>query len=156
MSNYRITSRGLVIRKGKLLLNEFNNGEYYNIPGGGVEVNETLRETVKRELLEESGYTVESKELVYVTEYNPIRDDYSYGKRGALVYVFRCEIDETVPRMEATVIDSDPTGNSRSTGCKWVPLEDLTKINLVPKIGHILEEALRKETMDLVFLEDIH
>ncbi len=42
MSNYRIKSRTIIIKDNMILLNKFNNGEYYNLPGGGVEEEETL------------------------------------------------------------------------------------------------------------------
>ncbi len=37
MSDYRLSVRAVIIHKDKILLNEFNEGEYYNLPGGGLE-----------------------------------------------------------------------------------------------------------------------
>ncbi len=40
----RVSARGIVINNDKILLNGFGDGEYYNIPGGGVEPGETVKQ----------------------------------------------------------------------------------------------------------------
>lgn len=156
MSNYRLSARAIVIKDDKVLLNEFNNGEYYNLPGGGVKVDETLRATVTREVLEESGLSVFVKEMLYVYEYNPVRDEYRYGPRGGLSHVFRCQVDESKDVVSPTEIDSDPLSLSVSTGCKWVTVEELKDINLVPKINDIIIQDIQKKDFTTKFLENIH
>ncbi|WDV44380.1 NUDIX domain-containing protein [Clostridiaceae bacterium M8S5] len=156
MSNYRLSARAIVIKNGRVLLNEFNNGEYYNLPGGGVEIDETLRDAVAREVLEESGLTVFVREMLYIYEYNPIRDGYRYGSRGGLSHVFRCEVDETKEEVAERVLDLDRLNNSVSTGCKWILVKELENINLVPKINKILIRDIMTQDFTLKFLEDIH
>jgi 8-oxo-dGTP diphosphatase len=156
MSNYRLSARALIIKDDKILLHEFDRGDYYNLPGGGLELDESLRDAVKREVLEESGISVNVKELLYIYEYNPIRDDYRYGLRGALSHVFRCEVDPEIEISLPTVIDTDPTGKSVSTGCKWMSIEDLKKIHLEPKINDIIIDDYNKRSFSTKFLEEIH
>lgn len=156
MSNYRLSARALIIKEGKILLNEFDHGDYYNLPGGGVELDESLRDAVKREVLEESGLSVQVKEMVYIYEYNPIRDGHGYGSRGALSHVFRCEVDPLTEINEPTELDTDPSGTSVSTGCKWIALEDLKKIHLEPKINDIILKDYENQPFITKFLEDIH
>lgn len=156
MSNYRLSARAIVIKDEKVLLNEFNGGEYYNLPGGGVEVDEALKDTVVREVLEESGLSVLVKEMLYIYEYNPLRDEYRYGSRGALSHVFRCEVDESKEEVSPTEIDSSPDKSSVSTGCKWVTIEELKDINLVPPINDIIIEDIQKKDFATKFLENIH
>ena len=56
----RNSAKAIVIDRGRILLNRCTSrfGEYYALPGGGQNPGETLIETVKRELLEETGYEV--------------------------------------------------------------------------------------------------
>ena len=156
MSNYRLSARALIIKDGKILLNEFDNGDYYNLPGGGVELDESLKDAVKREVLEESGMSVHINEMVYIYEYNPVRDGHRYGAKGALSHVFRCEEDHNIERLLPTELDTDPSGTSVSTGCKWIPIEDLKKIHLEPKINDIILKDYENKSFTTKFLEDIH
>lgn len=156
MSDYRLSARALIIKGGQILLHEFDHGDYYNLPGGGVELGESLKEAVKREVLEESGMGVHVKDMVYIYEYNPIRDGHRYGTRGALSHVFRCEVDPLTEIIEPTELDTDPSGTSVSTGCKWIALEDLKKIHLEPKINDIILMDYHNQTFATKFLEDIH
>ncbi len=50
---FRTAVRGIIVQKGKLLLvtNKFGD---YKFPGGGVEENESLEDTLSREILEEA------------------------------------------------------------------------------------------------------
>lgn len=155
MSDYRLSVRAIIIEDDKILLNEFNNGEYYNLPGGGLELGETLRDCVQREVYEESGYTVNVGNMLYIYEYNPTRDNMAFGKRGALSHAFRCEIDKNHDVVARSVIDSAADG-SISTGCKWIPLSELNKIKLVPCIGQIIYEDANSGKFETKFLEDIH
>ncbi len=156
MSDYRLSVRAIIINDEHILLNEFNDGEYYNLPGGGLELGETLRDCVKREVYEESGYTVEVGNLLYIYEYNPVRDQFVYGKRGALSHVFKCEINKNYDIAMRSVIDSAPDGSSVSTGCKWVPISELSTIKLNPKIGEIVFHDINCGKFETKFLEDIH
>lgn len=52
---WRVSAYAIVIRDGKLLVVKHNWQTFYDVPGGGVELGETLTETVQREGLEEAG-----------------------------------------------------------------------------------------------------
>ena len=67
----RISSRAIIIHDGKILLNCFKDGLYYNFPGGGIEKNETAKQAAHREVLEETGLAVDVGELVFSLEYEP-------------------------------------------------------------------------------------
>jgi ADP-ribose pyrophosphatase YjhB (NUDIX family) len=54
----RNSAKAIVLHEGKILVNRCSSrfGEYYALPGGGQRTGDMLQETVKRELLEETGF----------------------------------------------------------------------------------------------------
>lgn len=81
----RIGCRGLIIENGKILLShEINTGAYL-IPGGGLEADESFKECCKREVLEETGYIVETgRQFITVNEY--------YYDKLYISHYFPCKI----------------------------------------------------------------
>lgn len=55
---YRLAMRAIILSNDKILMVKANTGDY-KFPGGGVEKGETKEETLKREVKEETGYTLE-------------------------------------------------------------------------------------------------
>ena len=66
----RTSAKAVIIRNGKLLAIKLNDGkeEWYILPGGGQESEETLPQTVEREVKEETGLEVKCKDLLFVIE----------------------------------------------------------------------------------------
>ncbi len=54
----RISSRAIITDGNKILLSHELNTGVYLIPGGGLEVGETIEECCKREIREETGYEI--------------------------------------------------------------------------------------------------
>lgn len=66
----REACRGIVIKKDKILLTYEENTDQWFIPGGGLEDNESMQECCKREMAEETGYVVETKDhFLTINEY---------------------------------------------------------------------------------------
>ena len=70
------TSAVVVDPEGRILLHRRTDNQLWSIPGGGMEIGETIAETVVREVEEETGLKVEPDRLVgiytnprHVTEY---------------------------------------------------------------------------------------
>lgn len=51
----RLASRGVLVNNGKIALLNVIKFNYHKLPGGGIENNESITETFKREALEETG-----------------------------------------------------------------------------------------------------
>ena len=60
---FRPSVYGVLIEDGKVLLSKQWDG--YDMPGGGVKIDENLEKALKREFLEETGLEIEVKEIVY-------------------------------------------------------------------------------------------
>ena len=65
----RPSVRGIIIKDGKIAMMYSLKYDYYKLPGGGIEEGEELRDTLVREVKEESGLVVKKetiKEFGYV------------------------------------------------------------------------------------------
>jgi len=65
------SSRGLLKEDGNILFIEYNiNGEiFYSLPGGSLEIGESLEECVKREFEEETSISIEIGALILLNEF---------------------------------------------------------------------------------------
>lgn len=68
----RCSAKAIILHNGEILVNrcrEEKTGEiYYDLPGGGQHPFETMEEAVVREVLEETGYAVETGRFAAVAE----------------------------------------------------------------------------------------
>ena len=75
------SSRGIILKENKILLTYSNHFKDYTSPGGQQEDNESLIETLKRELKEEIGVTIlDYEELGYILEYYQNGDNFEVKK----------------------------------------------------------------------------
>lgn len=96
--DFRETCFGISENNGKLLLVKRKN--QYSFAGGGIEQNESNEECLKREFLEESGYTIKSiKPLCIVDCYWLAGGDWPME---SLANFFIVELDESVKVKECT------------------------------------------------------
>jgi 8-oxo-dGTP pyrophosphatase MutT (NUDIX family) len=145
----RVSSRAIIINEDKILLNCFGDGLYYNFPGGGIEEYETAKQAVVREVMEESGLTVEVGDLVFSLEYEPKscndvlnKDNFSHpacpcndcSDKHHISFFFRCYVNNDIPPQTPSHTDVNPDDPSITSEAKWISLSDLCKVNLVPKI----------------------
>lgn len=87
--DFRETCFGIVTNKDKMLL--VRKKEQFSFVGGGLEENESFLDCLKREFLEESGYTVKNiEELLCVNCFWLARDKWPMNTR---CNVFKVEVD---------------------------------------------------------------
>jgi 8-oxo-dGTP diphosphatase len=113
---------GAVILDGdKILLeqrkNEPSKGKW-SVPGGLVELGESMEDAVIREVKEETGLDVYEPQLVDLVNY------VSYGEKGAVIYHYVI-IDYLV-----TVMGGKPKAASDAAALKWVPFNELDQYDL--------------------------
>ncbi|MCM0648904.1 NUDIX domain-containing protein [Clostridium swellfunianum] len=150
----RVSARGIVINNDRILLNEFGGGEYYNIPGGGVEPGETVKQAVVREILEESGLNVTVGDLIYALEYEPNNSNFVYGKKPQISLVFRCFLNGDDNIKPPSVPDRDPDNSAITSESKWISISELENINYVPHIHEQLMEYIKTNIFSPVFIEE--
>ncbi len=97
--NVKITNRyairGVILDGNKILMIKTNKGDY-KFPGGGTEGDEKAFDTLKREILEESGFGIKDtiEELGEITESNEdIYEENAYFVMKSKYY--KCEINDT-------------------------------------------------------------
>lgn len=128
----RNAARAIILQEGKILLtrNRGAKGNWYLFPGGGQLPAEELEATVRRECLEETGVVVKVGGLRFVREY--IGAHHDFADKDAHVhqieFYFECEPMPEEELRKATNVDNT------QIGVEWVPVEELTKINLFPKV----------------------
>ena len=66
----RPSARGIIICNGKIAMVHSEKYDYYKFPGGGIEQGEDMREALMREVLEETGMTVDENSI---SEYGQVR-----------------------------------------------------------------------------------
>ena len=134
----RNSAKAIVIRDGKLLVNRCTSryGEYYSLPGGGQRTGELLAETLKRELLEETGYTVSPLRLTGI--YERISEGREDGMCHKIYFIFLCKLED-VPR-------ATPTEKDRfQLDIDWLDLETVRTKNLFPRpirdnLSHLIRD----------------
>ncbi|MGG4047063.1 NUDIX domain-containing protein [Paenibacillus favisporus] len=132
MKPIRNSAKAIIIQQGKLLLtkNKDNDGFFYLFPGGGQEHGEVLKETLKRECIEELGVQVEVQDLVYVREYIGKNHEFAAWDYDVhqVEFYFVCSLAQEAPaQMDGTQPDQD------QIGVEWVDIRQLDHIRLYPK-----------------------
>lgn len=119
MSGPRHTARGLVIHDGKLLLMErWREGKhYFSIPGGGIEPGETAKETVVREIMEETGCEVSVDRLLYIMQ---------EGNRVHSIYL--CKYISGEPHLPNDAPEALHHSESNRFKPCWQPLPDIASL----------------------------
>ncbi|WP_126580171.1 NUDIX domain-containing protein [Tengunoibacter tsumagoiensis] len=124
LAHFRIGVSALIFEEDQILLALRRDIDWWNLPGGGMEIGETVEEAVCREVLEETGLIVMVDSLVGV---------YSKPQKQEVVLSFRCH-----------VIGGDLHATEESSECRYfVPTE--LPVKLLPKHRQRIMDALLKQ-----------
>ncbi len=116
--------------EGRVLVSRRVDSGWFNLPGGGVEPDESMPEGLMREVREETGLEVEVGRLVGV---------YSKPQKHELVLVFRAKVTG------GSMVPSDEADYHT-----WVTPAELDGVKLLPKHRERIDDALRDEQAAVV------
>lgn len=128
----KVRVSAVILRGEKILLIRHRRDArfYWVLPGGGLEIGESLMACAAREVHEETGLDVKILRLLYVGEIL-----YPSRKKHVLNLIFLGEQAETDQRIR-------PSRHWRIEEPHFIPLGDLASIELYPPIAiEILEDA---------------
>jgi 8-oxo-dGTP diphosphatase len=123
-AQFRIAVSALIFEGERILLALRRDIEWWNLPGGGMEIGETVDEALCREVSEETGLVVEVGQLVGV---------YSKPQKQEVVLTFRC-----------FVLSGTPIATEESRACRYFDLTNLPA-KILPKHRQRIEDALLQQ-----------
>lgn len=132
---HRMAVRGIARRDGKILLVTGKFGDY-KFPGGGVEPGETLEETLKREVREETGYTVKEGSLQKWGVVKELRKGISADILEMDSHYFFCEVEG--PAAEQNLDEYEKEYRFRPV---WVTLHEALEQNMQAEAEELSRRA---------------
>jgi len=124
----------VIVKNGQVLLiqrgNEPNRGRW-SIPGGTVELGETLAEAAAREAREECQVEVEIGDLL--STFDLIQRD----EKGDIRYHY------VLIDLAARYVGGEPVASTDALDVRWVGEAELAELDLVPRLLPVLRRALQ-------------
>lgn len=139
---------GVCLQEGKLLCIEKTRGPYQNrfdLPGGSQELGEGLTETLKREILEETGYSLSSysNSRIYDVMVQEEGKDFAVHHIMAF-YDIVLDFEHSQKSLPHEVHD----GSNDSANASWLNLEEITEENASPLLLKVKTELLGFPELD--------
>ena len=139
---------GVCYKHGYLLCIQKTAGPYKNrldLPGGSQQLGEGLTETLTREVMEETGFTVGgySNPRIYDVF---VREELKNFMVHHVMALYDVEMDEDAPQVTISKAVSD--GINDSLGYIWMDIQEVTEENASPLVLKIKSELLGFPELD--------
>lgn len=139
---------GICLQDGKLFCIEKTRGPYqhrFDLPGGSQEPGEGLTETLKREVLEETGYTLSrySNPRMYDVLVQEEGQDFAVHH---IMAFYDIEVNEKEPQV--TISEAVSDGANDSLGYVWMDIQKITEENASPLVLKVKSELLGFPELD--------
>ena len=146
---HRIRAAGILVDQDRILMgNENDDGRSYWVPpGGGFETQDgNTRNTVKREVWEETGLTVSVGELLFVREFGEVSRSIYHVEQFYLVDQWQGEV--SLKNLAAL------TEEIRSiTQARWLTKQELGELDVFPpQLKDLLWDKLDRADLSIVHL----
>ena len=139
---------GVCLQDGRLLCIEKTRGPYqhrYDLPGGSQELGEGLTETLKREVMEETGYTLSDYSNPRVYDVLVQENGQNFAVHHIMAF-YDIEINEGQPQVAISEAVSD--GANDSLGYIWMDIQKITEVNASPLVLKVKSELLGFSELD--------
>ena len=115
----------VLVENGKILVlkSKYSSGEFYLLPGGGIEGMESLKETAIRETKEETNYDINIQKLLYLQEWI----DKDKGK-NVLYVIFLGKILNG----KETHLNDPALSKGNIQRIEWIGIKELQKLKFYP------------------------
>lgn len=140
--NYRVA--GVAILNGKVLLHKTPSDNFWSLPGGRAELFEFSKDTLIREMEEETGMNVQVGEMLWVSE-NFFR--YNDKKHHEIGFYFKMNIADLTSQD-----DFLGTEGQEELLFKWININELTTVPVYPEF--LAEELARNPLETKHFTSD--
>lgn len=125
--NFRVA--GIAIHNNRVLLHTTLKDDFWTLPGGRVEFNESTDQTIIREMKEELDVEVQARELLFVNEDFFKYDGKQYHELGFYYWITFPE-DHEILKIEGEFIGIEDDGGLIF---KWFPLDQLGDMVVYPE-----------------------
>lgn len=144
MKNISVSAKAIIVNEGKVLVLEYCDevGLHYNFPGGKLYSGKTIKEGLLEKVYLETCLKVEIERLLFVVEYEPKHWHHEFGSTQKLQFQFLCKVPDFTSLSNILVKDDN------LTGYLWVDINELHKINLLPRIQKKVQKSLLNNNYD--------
>ena len=139
---------GVCYKHGYLLCIQKTAGPYKNrldLPGGSQQLGEGLTETLIREVMEETGFTVRSYSNPRIYDVF-VREELTNFIVHHIMALYDIEINEEAPQV--TISDAVSDGANDSLGYVWMDIQKITEENASPLVLKVKSELLGFPELD--------
>ena len=139
---------GVCYKHGCLLCIQKTVGPYKNrldLPGGSQQLGEGLTETLIREVLEETGFTVRSYSNPRIYDVF-VREELKNFMVHHVMALYDVEMNESAPQVTTSEAVSD--GVNDSLGYIWIDVQEITEENASPLVLKVKSELLGFPELD--------
>lgn len=133
----RITTEAFIVCNNEILLFQRDSNSkvfpgYWSIPGGHIDVNEDTLSACVREIQEETGLLVTTKEvkLKYIALHNHL-------DRNEIWHIFGFLVN---------IQDKHEIVNSSEGVARWISLDEVAKMNIFPPVAYYLEHVVNQNS----------
>ena len=127
---FNYCARAIIEQDGKILIIRVNDADYYHLPGGHVEIGETSKNALLRELEEETGLKVKDEKLVVIDEQFYTKKEIS---NHSLIFYYVAKLKDTV-KLENTIHIEQHESKTTKHELSWVTRDELKEIDLRPEL----------------------